>query len=380
MSYTSAHDVLTRFIDEQTHINTYTQELRSQYRISDRFIERINEDLKANELIQLPERKSHKRRNDHFTQPEVELLLNSFERTEAAIDDVLSKLEDKYPGARDHSTPNIPREFEGFFNELTDYLSELIPLDDPPFDDRAKFVQYVYDAKARANPTLTDEFDIQADKDIDIALIEGAIIFVLVDRAFGTYWELMGIKEKFRNIRFAARLLAPTAEINVLRQGFILLMTAFDAAVFDIARVALRDNFFSLISRLGKQEKLSLKQFESCTSFDGFRDHLIESQLKSLYVKDLLLNLQSAGAECASNRTECAQIIELILRRNVHVHNRGIVDDRFLEIDDTGKSKYNFYGLKLGDSAVIDAAYFKLANELCTKCIRKLAEWATNLK
>jgi len=44
---------------------------------------------------------------------------------------------------------------------------------------------------------------------------------------------------------------------HVLRQGFLLLMTAFDAAVFDLVRIAFRKKFFQIIGTFGKQEGIT---------------------------------------------------------------------------------------------------------------------------
>ena len=49
-----------------------------------------------------------------------------------------------------------------------------------------------------------------------------------------------------------------SAIVGSLRQGFILLMTAFDAALFDLVRTKLQKDFFRLIPSLGKNEKVSV--------------------------------------------------------------------------------------------------------------------------
>jgi hypothetical protein len=67
----------------------------------------------------------------------------------------------------------------------------------------------------------------------------------------------------------------PESEINVPRQGFILLRTAFDAAVFDLARLALRRKFFALVGTLGKQEKVSLSDLTLAGSFEAIRGDLL---------------------------------------------------------------------------------------------------------
>jgi hypothetical protein len=64
------------------------------------------------------------------------------------------------------------------------------------------------------------------------------------------------------------------------------------------------------------------------------------------------------------------RIIEFVLLRNVHVHNRGIVDKRYLD------EKKNVDCLKQGDVAVIDQAYWQMANRVCKTCVERVAAWA----
>jgi hypothetical protein len=191
---------------------------------------------------------------------------------------------------------------------------------------------------------------------------------------------LQSVLEWFHRLRLIVRASEPDAEINVLRQGFILLMTAFDAAVFDLVRVKLRKNFFDLIGAFGKNEKVTLQEIGAAGSFEVFRDKLIEEQLKARYIKDLLCLLRDMGVPCTDEDAgdRFIQLIELVLRRNVHVHNRGVVDERYLERDQKGSPKYNLYNLSLGEVARIDEPYWEMANRLCSLCVIRVADWAGN--
>ena len=71
-----------------------------------------------------------------------------------------------------------------------------------------------------------------------------------------------------------------------------------------------------------------------------------------------------------------AQLIELVLRRNLHVHNRGIVDERYLDRDQHGNPRYNLYNLKAGQLAPVTEEYWDLANELCKEAVKRIAAWA----
>src|SRR5205807_150117 len=125
----------------------------------------------------------------------------------------------------------------------------------------------------------------------------------------------------------------------------ILLMTAFDAGVFDLVRIAFRDRFFAMVKVFGNQDKFSLKELGGYSSFEAFRDHVVEAQLKARYLKDLLFTLKELGVRCedTGGHDLTVRLVELVLRRNVHLHNRGVVDERYLERDQRGKPKYNVY-------------------------------------
>jgi hypothetical protein len=190
--------------------------------------------------------------------------------------------------------------------------------------------------------------------------------------------EMLYVRNRYADLDLAARMIRPEAEINVLRQGFILLMTAFDAAVFDLVRVAFTRDFFGLIGTFGRQERVSLQTLARYGSFDAVRDEIIEEQLKARYLKDLLFVLESLEVRCVDEASgeRFVELVELVMRRNVHVHNRGVVDERYLERDHQGTPRFNIYNLVLGSVAAIDEPYWEQANRLCRHCVENIAAWA----
>ena len=184
--------------------------------------------------------------------------------------------------------------------------------------------------------------------------------------------ELEGIIAEFEAVRVVARAAAPDAEINILRQGFILLMTAFDAAVFDLVRVALRRKFFALAGAFDKHDKVPLSKIADAGNFHEFREMMIEEQMKKRYIKDLLNMLNEPWkVPCVdpAGPHKFERLIEMVLRRNLHVHNRGVVDTRYV-------NDKNLDGLKLGEVAAIDEQYWDMANEACEHCVLQVATWA----
>jgi hypothetical protein len=104
---------------------------------------------------------------------------------------------------------------------------------------------------------------------------------------------------------------------------------------------------------------------------DTLRDEIIEEQLKKRYVKDLLLLLNGEWkVTCLEKGQKFERLIEMVLRRNIHVHHRGIVDQRYMG------EKRNLDKLKLGDVAVIDQRYWEMANDYCSVCVHNVSAWA----
>jgi hypothetical protein len=193
------------------------------------------------------------------------------------------------------------------------------------------------------------------------------VIHDAIDTVMDIKWrekggDLQRVLEQFDELKLVARVASPDAEINLLRQGFLLLTTAFDAAIFDLIKLKFRKDFFPLIGVFGKQDKVSFTRFEKAGS----------------YVKDLLLILHHLKVDCfdSGGGEHLAHFVELVLRRNVHVHNRGIVDGRYLEQNEQGQAEFNIFSLHVGDLAPIDEVYWKRANRLCAHCVGKVAAWA----
>lgn len=190
--------------------------------------------------------------------------------------------------------------------------------------------------------------------------------------------ELTSALKQIERLELATRMQRPDTEINIVRQGFILLMTAFDAAVFDLTRVAIAEKFFKLIAAFADKETISYKELAEHTSFEGFREAQIEKRLKTFYLRDVLDALSRLGVECvaAGGAEKFVHLIELVNRRNLHVHNRGIVDEHYLGLRRDGKAQFNIYNLQLGSIASIDKDYFERAVRLCDGCVELVATWA----
>lgn len=226
-------------------------------------------------------------------------------------------------------------------------------------------------------------------------------VTVHIGDSFGSYEELVDSSIKYVNeelrqtkiddlyraldsiedLDILVRMARGDAEINVLRQGFITLSTVFDATVFDLVKLALERDFFNLIALFGKQDKVSLDRISRYSSFEEFRDAVIEEQLKSKYLREILFILQGHKVTLtdAAEGDEFIHLLEMVLRRNIHIHNRGVVDSKYLETNESGVPRYNVYNLAPGAVAHIDYEYWERANRLSLNCVRLITDWVNTL-
>ena len=228
------------------------------------------------------------------------------------------------------------------------------------------------------NQRLIDEYGEDGDFELllhdDITIIVEATRFVIAhDRLSG----LLEIGDRISELDLVCRAGRVDTDLNVYRQGFLLAMTAFDAAAFDLVRAILTRGFWSLIGRFPSKRKISGDDLGDFDSFEEFRDSVVDEQLRGLYLKDLLQVLKSLGVDlvCGDSQGSFGHLVELVLRRNVHVHNRGIVDTRYLPSGVGAVEQFNVDGLAVGDRAVVDRDYLDMALRLASDAVRGIAKW-----
>jgi hypothetical protein len=262
------------------------------------------------------------------------------------------------------------RSFEG---ELIQYVMDEI--DNESDVDFEKVAERLHDQLLLDAQRFEDELGENYPYHNRSELVEFVIRSAIYIRASSKAHGLLGALETIDELEANLRLISRETPVNVFRQGFILLMTIFDATVFDLMRLALEKNFFELIGVLAKQDRLSFDRFTQHSSFESLRDEIIEEKLKPKYLKDLLFIIQNKGVALDSPPYSFGHVVELVLRRNIHVHNRGFVDERYLERNDQGASMFNFDNYKIGEFADIDKEYWERARDICRACIDKICTW-----
>lgn len=242
-------------------------------------------------------------------------------------------------------------------------------------DERRELIENVVDSEV---DMPVDDEDTRWTRDELLALFEAASLWAVFDAKTSRLDDFRYLQRQASDFEVASQAVTAGTAVNALRQAFILLVTLFDAAVFDLVRVALRRHFFVLVARLGTKDKVPLDTFKDYQNFEQLKDSLIEDQLRNRYLKDLIFFLDKEGVTRLppDEDERLVGVVEVILRRNVHVHNGGRVDKTYL---DKADASFNPFGFALGDYAPIDEPYWQAANEICARWVSKIGTWVDGL-
>jgi hypothetical protein len=369
----NASHVKNRFFEELEFIQRYVEFARFKSAVFDHEVREIINLLRKFELPEVEISRERDIRGEPYSRDELQKLVDHLngmsEELSIAITETQDRIEgmNEPPGLNEIDVRSIVGEWIQFM------IDEL----DPEQSDE----HIMATRKAALVHIKSQEWEDPNSNHIDDRQIDYAIDAALYVLAVRKLHSLFYLKDKTDDLEVSLKIEAPESEINIHKQGFILLMAHFDAAVFDIVRIALSNQFFQLIGAFGRTEKLSLSDFSSYTSYENFRDRLIEDTLKKLYLKEIIFTLNRLGVSLFSPRdvNGYAQLIELINRRNIILHNRGRVDERYLDRDDQGVPRYNLFDLSLGEITYIDLSYWSNVTHLCKDCISNLSIWADSL-
>jgi hypothetical protein len=365
-----------RFLEEQEYIQKYVGFLQYKTAIFESEIRKLIDALSKYDLAKIERKRDWSLWRKPYSYDELQEVYSSVEAIKPRILEALEATQRSLESTEKPSKLNSidARSAQG---ECIQFMLEALEGDPSPEDIERARRDLIEQIESHATEMSgQDEEPVYTEDMVDYAVV-GAI-YLLRSEKLGILQEAL---DQIDELGITLRMSSPKAEINVLRQAFILLMTVFDATIFDIARIALRKDFFRLISIFGKQDKISYKDLSKYGSFEGFRDEIIEDQLRGKYLKDILFIFEHLGVQCVDVNTgdRFIQLIEMVLRRNIHIHNRGRVDEKYLERDERGIPKYNIYNLALDSVAYVDAAYWELANRLCKNSVILASAWADSL-
>lgn len=370
----TAKDLHDRFTEEQDYLQNYIELVQHKTAVIESQVTDVSNILSKYGLLKLERRNRAWRVSNSYE--ELQQLHKQLQNTLPAIASELEKAKGEFESLQE--PPGLHSiDIRSPQGECIQYMIQALEYDSSSANIETSCRDLMEQIRTHNQEMGDCDSSVYTREMVDYA-VQGAVS-ILVDRKIN---DLEYALDQIGNIAIVLRMSTPDAEISVLRQGFITLMTIFDATVFDLLKVALTSDFFGLISAFGKSDKVTLEKLGQYSSFEDFRGEVIEEQLKSKYLKDILFILDSLGVSLVNSESEYSfiHLLELVLRRNVHVHNKGRVDERYLERDQNGTPKYNVYNLALGEVACIDQGYWNLANHLCKNCVVSVSGWVSSLK
>lgn len=361
----AAREIAQQYSFDCSELSIHLQYLRRQIKISDVDMKRVNDRLVKHGLEPLQEKQPNPHGHDMpYSAEQAAGMLPAIKAKEAEVwkrQYALTGENFKAMAAQSTNTWGDATECVIRF-AIPKYPCNL-PTDDQVAEVRREVETYVKGIEGK-----------DGEEPIDIDLV------ISVSRYRRKYDETLLLQELWGNVnslRWSVVSHHPEQHSNVFRQSFILLMTHFDATVFDLMRLALTTNFFALAPKLGRSDKLAFAKLEGHTNFDSFRNAIIDDLLKSRYLKELLFELQGLGVIVPDDDHGGGfpRLLEITQRRNIHLHNRGLVDSRYLETGKEGKPRWNLDNLELGAKALIDERYLAMATNLCGTYVGLLANW-----
>jgi hypothetical protein len=292
----------------------------------------------------------------------IKILLDTFKRLRSSEE----KLKEHSKASRSTSDRAVNWCFEGFFDVEKPVITILMDNDnlhkfiDSEIDSFLNLVRF----EDGTTPYDSEELE-KITKSVDYEYIYANCsekIFISIIN------ELRSLLDFINTFSIQLRMNEQESILNNFRQGFILIVACFDATVFDITEEILKDQFFKYISRFNSGSMpitIKLKELNDFADFETFRDDLIGKSLKGKYVKDLIEIYKTL--EVPYIKANFPKLIECMNRRNVHLHNNGYADNKYINI-------YNIYDYNIDDALTIDEAYFVECCEFCSMTVNSICE------
>ena len=171
-----------------------------------------------------------------------------------------------------------------------------------------------------------------------------------------------------------ARLLATvdmvdiTRNTNIYRQSFISIFSIFDAYVFDclkkyfVLHAGELENFFT--GSENEKIKLTYEKAIAFADMEALKNDYVEQKFDGKYIKQILVQIKNKYPNVLEG-IEYKNIMEMVNRRNIHIHNQGVADARYIE-------NFNILGLEINDYAQISKQYFLNAVAILKKIIQNI--------
>ena len=97
---------------------------------------------------------------------------------------------------------------------------------------------------------------------------------------------------------------------------------------------------------------------------EALKSDYVEQKFDGKYIKQILVQIKNKYPNVLEG-IEYKNIMEMVNRRNIHIHNQGVADARYIE-------NFNIFGLEINDYAQISKQYFLNAVAILKKIIQNI--------
>ncbi|WP_147589315.1 hypothetical protein [Clostridium paraputrificum] len=162
----------------------------------------------------------------------------------------------------------------------------------------------------------------------------------------------------------------------LLRSALMSLIIYFEGTISDLFKFLINKN----PDMVTNDKMLSFKQIKEFGSIDSAVEYLIENEIESIMRASFDTWYKTLNSKFKTNieftKDDIITLTEIILRRNLFVHNGGIVNNLYLKKVDESKRR----NIKKGDSLTVDIPYIirsieiirRMGNEILLKTYKKL--------
>jgi hypothetical protein len=347
--------IVTRFNEEAKEISAYLHSLHGHACFNCRELERFNEALTEVGLhpLKLPSKAS---KGQRFSLDETHALIDQLREAIEGASSEMATVADTAPDEPNFPPTGLAARYALPFDAAIDAMMKRLPPNAGADDIRRTFSDQLLTAVSRNKPVP---------KSVMPLLFDLAIDFVQHRQHESRSCALVFIISEGHDLLIRSRSARPGTEIHIFRQGFLLLMTAFDAAVFDLMRGAMQFDFFGLVGQFETNDKMSYTDLARKGSFENLQNGVIDTILKKQSLSDLLAVFVKTGAIDQDTHLE---LNELVLRRHLHVHTRGVVDQRYVTATKNSKK------LRIGEVAMISEDYSQWAERLTKEAVTSIGK------
>ncbi len=176
--------------------------------------------------------------------------------------------------------------------------------------------------------------------------------------------------EIINSLKTSIKLVDNSSSSNIYRQSFINIFSIFDAYVFEYiekyfcSKPAELNKFLEI--KNSEKVKMTLDEVVEFRSIDNLKNEMIHKQIASKYLRELINQIRKYRPSVL-NGIEYPMLVEMIERRNIHLHNKGFVDKKYCD-------SFNVYNFNEGEYAFIDKEY------LFSKVFNILSQFVANME